>query len=102
MSTQKPKQAGAESGAATGGSAPKDKGTRYHTISGIPYEVVRTYYDSHQNSVIDVFRKTKIVQNRRGEDVEVELYLKARCQNEELQKKYVRAEDIIQEITDVE
>jgi hypothetical protein len=67
------------------------KEPRWHRVPGrIDREIVRSYYDPKQDAVKDVLKIPKIVQNRRGDDIEVVLYVHVRSRDEELQKKWQR------------
>lgn len=87
----RPNNSGGEKAAPATDAAPAtEKPKRVHVIGGIPHPVVDTYFDPAQNAVIDVIEKTKIVQNRRGDDVEVTIYRHTYCNDKDLQAKFKR------------
>ena len=59
------------------------------TVGKITYPIVKTYYNSLQDAVIDVYEKTRIVETRKG-DKEVALQVHIRSKDEALQKKHSR------------
>ena len=81
-----------------------EKETRWHRRPGkIDRKIVRSYYDSKNDVVKDVLEVKKIVQNRRGHDVDVTLYLHVVSIDKELQKKWQRGKTpAVIDITEVE
>jgi hypothetical protein len=74
------------------GPAPKPE-PRMHVVPGrIPRKVLRTFYDAKQDCVIDEIEIPKIVQNRRGEDVDVTITRLVFSRDEALQAKYRRGD----------
>ena len=70
-----------------------EKETRWHRVPGrIDRKIVRSYYDPKQDVVKDVLEVPKVVQNRRGHDVDVTLYVHVRSRDEALQAKYRRGD----------
>ncbi len=59
------------------------------TVGKITYPIVRTYYNSTQDAVIDVYSKTRTVDTRKGFR-DITLLIHTRCQDKGLQKKYCR------------
>jgi len=75
----------------TEGAAKPKKVKRMHAPDGqIPLEVVRTFYDPILDMVKDVVKVPKIVQNRRGDDIDVTITRVVRCRDEAIQQKYCR------------
>lgn len=88
MTAKNTKQSG-EKDSPANDEAPTQENTRFHEYAGQLYPIERTYYDVKQDTVIDVYRVTKVVQTKGG-DKEVTLLKHARSNDEALQAKYRR------------
>ena len=98
MSTGKnTKEAASSNDAGTSTEAPSkpEKAKRFHAPEDgrIPREVVRSFYDVERNVVKDVVLVPKIVQDRKGNDVEVMINRVVVSLDKELQAKYCRSEE---------
>lgn len=77
---------------------PAEKAVRWHSPKGrIPRKVVRTFYDSKRDVVIDVVEVPKPVRTNFGRDESVvNLYVHVVSLNEDLQKKHCRRDKPVQ------